>query len=75
MFLTLLTVLLTDVDHWECLPGDTVALLLRFDRWWTMNRDGMDDGRVKVPAVHEPTVRTRFAKKKKRCLAEMDKES
>ena len=40
MFLTLLTVLLTEVDHWECLSDDAVALLLRFDAWWTMNRDG-----------------------------------
>ena len=27
------------VDHWECLSNDTVAQLLRFDGWWTMNRD------------------------------------
>ena len=59
MFLTLLTVLLTDVDHWEWL---SVALLLRFGGWWSMNRE-MNDGRVEVPAVHEPIVWTRFAKK------------
>ena len=40
MFLILVTVLLPDVDHWECLSDDTVALLLRFEGWWTMDRDG-----------------------------------
>ena len=35
----------------------------------------MVDGWVEVPAVHEPIVRTRFAKKKRRSPAERDKES
>ena len=40
MFLILVTVLLPDVDHWECLSDDAVALFLRFGGWWTMTRDG-----------------------------------
>ena len=39
IFLVLLTVLLNDVDHWECLSDDTDARL-RFDVWWRMNYDG-----------------------------------
>ena len=40
MFLVLLTVLLTDIDHWECLSDDTDARFLRFHVWWGMNHDG-----------------------------------
>ena len=67
MFLILVTVLLPDVDHWECLSDDTVALLLRFDGWWLMNRDGNGRwmGRGFRRRLHVPMVRIRFAKKKK----------
>ena len=74
MFLVLLTVLLTDVDHWECLLDDTKAPLLRFDIWWRINYDGNGRWMVEVPAVHEPIVRTR-SEKKKNSPAERDKES
>ena len=36
MILILLTVLLTNVDLWECLSDDTVALLLRF-KWMVVD--------------------------------------
>ncbi|KIJ90246.1 hypothetical protein K443DRAFT_686882, partial [Laccaria amethystina LaAM-08-1] len=39
MFSDLLAVLLTDVDHWECLSDDTDAQLLLFDVWWRIYRD------------------------------------
>ena len=39
MFLVLLTVLLTDVDHWECLSENTNTRFLRFGVWWRMNHD------------------------------------
>jgi hypothetical protein len=73
MFLALLTILLTDVDHWECLSDDTYAQLLRFDVWWGMNRDGnerwMGRGSCRPPANSVGRVR------KKPSPAERGKES
>jgi hypothetical protein len=73
MFLALLTVLLIDVDHWECLTDDTDAQLHRCDVWWRMNRE--ENGRWMGRGSRRPRADSTGQIRKQSYPVKRDKES